>query len=607
MSQQRVSQHQKSTKSISKQLVTIGCFTGITIGSLGGLVFLLWPDGDLSNENSSESIAAHQDSVSTQEPSAQNERSMELQNLSDTTSVEEIVYQFDRLNNEQIAELSEQTTDLEPQSKRNYIQTILVGELSRRDPKRALEQVWTFPRPQWNELVAIVFSEWSLNSVEESFTASMELDTTLCETAVRSLLNTRTQLSNERWLTLATEHDYQESMLKLLREREAIALLDTPMDAFHQVIHDDVDDQLQRDLIEKIARTMVQKHGYESFDALFEFSIWWFQDLLMEEAESNPADFFSVVQTLPPDSRNSVIFPLVDAWVPLDPSAAYEAISTLEEFKERSYYYQIFRKWAEVNPEELLSRVESFPRSERQAAVNSGIGELAMNSPEEAAKRTFEFDSVIGIDVSDLQERVIRQWAASDPNATLNWVIENTAEDSSEQAWLLYTGLRELVKTDPEAALELALTQAPESVYAERGYAESVVGDVVEAGELELAMDAMDRIPENARVYSFTVIGRALALENRWQEAIELIDVFSEEDQVRFFDDLTYFTMRDDVVNVLETLPKLPSERVRRQVAQSILTNQERSGDFLTAEQVKYMQQFVTPNENEEASDNISN
>ena len=551
----------------------------------------------MSNDTSSESIAAHQETVSIQEPRAQNERSVELQNVSETTSVVEIVSQFDRLNDKQIADLAEQTTDVEPTWKRTYIQNILIGELSRRDPKRALEQVWTISRPQWHELIATVFSEWSLNNLEESFAASMELNATLRETAVRSQLNTRTQLSNDRWLTLATEHAYQESMLTLLREREAIALIDTPMDAFQQVIQDDVDDQLQSELIQKIARTMVQKHGYTSFDSLFDYSIGWFRDLLMEEAESNPAEFFSVVQTLPPDSRISVFYPLVDAWVPLDPSAAYEAISSLEEYTERSYYLHIFRTWAEVDPEGLLSRVESFPRSERQAAANSGIGELAMNSPEEAAKRTFEFDSIIGIDVSDLQARVIGQWAANDPNGALNWVMENTAEDTREQAWLLYTGLTEFVKTDPEAALELALTQGPESVYVERGYAERVVGDVVDAGELELAMDAMDRIPENARVYSFTVIGRALAQDNRWQEAIELIDGFSDEDQASFFDDLTYFTMRDDVVEVLETIPKLPSAKIRRQVAQAMLGNQEQSGDFLTADQISYLQRFMDQNE----------
>ena len=607
MSKNRATQNSISPKRISKQLVIVGIFAGITVGSLGGLAFVFWSVSGTTNNVSSESIVVPQETKSTQEPRVHNEHSPEPRKPSEAISVVEIISEFERLSNDQIAELAEQTTDLELQWKLTAIQTILIGELSRRDPTRAVKQVWKFPRSQWNELIAIVFSEWSLNNLEESFTASMELDATLRETAVRSLLNTRTQLSNDRWLTLAYEHDFQESMLTLLREREAIELFDTPMDAFHQVTQDDVDDQLQVDLIEKIARTMVQKHGYESFDPLLEFSIWWFHDLLTEEAESNPAEFFSIVQSLPPDSRHSVLFPLVDAWIPLDPSAAYDAISSLEEYTERSYFFQIFRTWAEVDPEGLLACVNSFPRSERQAAANSGIGELAKKSPDEAAKRTFEFESVIGIDVSGLQERVIREWSASDPNAAMNWVKENTSEDSRDQAWLLYTGLREFVKTDPEAALELALTQAPESIYVERGYAERVVGDVVDAGELELAIGAIDRIPKSARVYSYTVIGRALALDNRWQEAIKLIDGFSDEDQVSFFDDLTYFTMRDDVFEVLETVPKLPSEQVRRQVAQAMLANQEQFGDFLTVDQVDYLQQFVTQNENEEASDTKSN
>ena len=596
MRRHRVTQTLNSPKRVPK-LVIIGVVTGITIGSLGGLGIVIWSDSGTSKDSISDAITANQELKSTQEPTVLNERASELQKLSEAVSVVEIVTEFDRLSTEQIAELVEQTTDLEPQSTLTSVQTILIGELSRRDPKRALEQVWTFPRPHWKELISVVFSEWSLNNMEESFTASMELHATLRDTAVRSLLNTRTQASNHRWLALADEHDYRESMLTLLREREALALLDTPMDAFQQVIQDDVDDQLQSDLIQKIARTMIQRNGYASFDSLFEYSTWGFRDLLMEEVESQPAAVFSVVQSLPPESRNSLVYPLVDAWVPMDPNAAYEALSSLEEFRDRLYYFQIFRVWAEVDLNGLFTRIEFFPRRERESAARYGILELAKTSPKEAANRTFDFESVIGVDVLDLQQSLIREWATTDPNATMNWVTENTSEDTWDQAWLFWIGLREFVKTDPEAALELALSQAPESVYVERGFADQVVSDVVEAGELELAMAALDRIPVNARLYSFTAVGRALALEHRWQEAIELIDGFSDEDQVKYFDDLTAFAMRDDLFELLETVPKLPSKKVREQVATGMLANQEQFGDLLTADQVNYLRQFVDQNE----------
>lgn len=443
----------------------------------------------------------------------------------------------------------------------------------------------------------MVLSEWSLNNVEESFEASMELHATLRETAIRSLLNTRTEVSNDRWLTLADAYDYQESMLKLLREREALALLATPMDAFQQVIQDDVDDQLQSELIQKIARTMIQQNGYGSFDTLFEYSSWGFRDLLMEEVESKPAEVFSVVQSLPPETRDRFIYPLVNAWAPMDPATAYEALSSLEEFRNGFHYFDVFEEWAEVDLEGLLARVESFPRIERESAATSGILALAKTSPEEAANKTFEYESVVGVSVLELQESLINKWATSDPKSALNWVAENTSEDTWDQARLLYIGLREFVETDPEAALEFALSQSPESEYVGRGLAEQVVSDVVEAGELELAMAVIDRIPANARIDSFSAVGRALALEDRWPEAIELIEGFSDEDRTRYFGELTYFAMKDDLFEVLEMVSKLPSEKVRAQVAQAMLANQEQFDDFLTADQVNYLQRFVDQNE----------
>ena len=604
MRRNRATHHLNSPKRVPK-LVIIGVVTGITIGSLGGLGIVIWSDIGTSKDSTSDAITGSKELKSTQEPTVLNERASEFQKLSEAASVVEIVTKFNRLSSEQLAELVEQTTDLEPQSTLTFVQTILMGELSRRDPKRALEQVWTFPRLQWKELISVVFSEWSINNMEESFAASMELHATLRDTAVRSLLSTRTQASNHHWLTLADEHDYRESMLTLLREREAIALLDTPLDAFQRVIQDDVDDQLQSDLIQKIARTMIQRNGYASFDSLFEYSTWGFRDLFFEEVESQTAAVFSVVQSLPPESRNPLVYPLVEAWVPMDPNAAYEALSSLEEFRDSLYYFQIFRVWAEVDLDGLFTRIEFFPRSERESAARYGILELAKTSPKEAANRTFDFESVVGVDVLDLQQSLIREWAASDPNAAMNWVAENTSEDTWDQAWLFWIGIREFVKTDPEAALELALSQAPESVYVERGFAGEVVSEVVEAGELELAMAALDRIPDNARLDSFSAVGRALALEHRWQEAIELIDGFSDEDQVKYFNELTYFAMKDDLFEVLETVPKLPSNKGREQVSRGMLRMQEKYGDFLTEDQVTYLRRFI--DQNEASTDKHSN
>ena len=605
MSKHRTTQDVNSLKRLPKPLVIIGVLTGIALGSLGSVAFVVWSDSGVSKSTSSESIAGIQEPKSTQETRVQNERTPKLPTVSEVDSVVEIVTELDQLSNEQIAEQIRQTHDLEPRSQPSSIQAILIGELSRRDPKFALAQVWTFSRLHWKELISVVFSEWSLNNFEDAFVASMELQATLRETAVRSLLNTRSQISNDRWLTLADELDYQESMLTLLRERDALALLDTPKAAFQRVIQDDVDDQLQSDLIQKIARTMIQQNGFESFDTLFEYRSWGFRDLLMEEVESKPAEVFSVVQSLPSETRDRFIYPLVNAWAPMDPATAYEALSSLEEFRDRYHYSDVFKEWAEVDLEGLLARVESFPRIERESAALSGILAIAKASPEDAANRTFDFESVVGIEVLDLQENLISEWATTDPTAAINWVTENTSEDSWDQAWLFRKALWEFVKTDPEAALEIALSQAPESVYVERGFASRVVSDAVEAGELELAMAALDRIPENALLDSFSAVGRALALEHRWQEAIELIDGFSDEDQVKYFETLTYGAMKDDLFDVLETVPKLPSKRVREQVAQGMLANQERWGDFLTADQVNYLRRFVV--ENEESSDNNSN
>ncbi|MXX94672.1 MAG: hypothetical protein F4039_04495 [Gammaproteobacteria bacterium] len=63
--------------------------------------------------------------------------------------------------------------------------------------------------------------------------------------------------------------------------------------------------------------------------------------------------------------------------------------------------------------------------------------------------------------------------------------------------------------------------------------------------------------------------------------------------------------MRDDLFHVLEMVPKIASESVREQVAHAMLANHEQFGDFLTADHIKFLQQFL--DEDEESNDSNSN
>ena len=120
-----------------------------------------------------------------------------------------------------------------------------------------------------------------------------------------------------------------------------------------------------------------------------------------------------------------------------------------------------------------------------------------------------------------------------------------------------------------------------------------IIRKLTEAGEFELAMGALDRIPDAARSESYTAVGRVLVEKDQWQEAIDLVAEFSEEDQFQHFRGLTFWAIRNDLEKMLDTIPRIPSEKTRGQIAQAAIANHEYYGNMLTEKQIRFLEQYI--------------
>lgn len=566
-----------------------GLFGGIGLSLIGYWVGVLWIGVDVSDSDTP--LITNLDSIS--ETPARNEVQLDSNHFS-----ADMVSHIDELSLEQLTVLVDDITQQGSTASLTSVQMFLVGRLTQQDPQAGLKLVWKFPRIQWSELVTVVFNEWSIIDLEDAFSASLELRSSLQDTALRSLITTRIDVTNDRWLALGIAHDVDDTVLKLLREQEAMTLLATPLDAIRLLREDDVSDELQNDLRTKFARTAIRRDGIAVLKPLIEVlagenprrvSL----ELLEEEFSIEPAEVAAALQDFPSELRRNSMYQLIDSWVADSPETAYEKLSLLVDFRKNSWNTWVFSRWAEVDADGLLDRIESFPRSERGYAASVGIGELVKKSPAKAADRITEFDNVLGVQVSDLHGTLVEYWRESDPTATLQWITENTEEGGRNQASLLWKLLYDYVEKDPAKALDIALSQSPTSVYAERGSVSTIVRKLIEAGEFELAMGALDRIPDAARSESYTAVGRVLVEKDQWQEAIDLVAEFSEEDQFQHFRGLTFWAIRNDLEKMLATIPGIPSEKTRGQIAQAAIANHERYGNMLTENQIKFLEQYI--------------
>ncbi|MDE0644637.1 MAG: hypothetical protein OXH84_00145 [Gammaproteobacteria bacterium] len=566
-----------------------GLLAGIGLGLIGYWGVVLWVGVDESDSETPLITIADTFSEKT--------ASDDVRRYSNQLPVE-IVSDVDKLSLEQLTVLIDDITQRDSTASLTWVQMFLVGRLTQQDPQAGLELVWKFPRTQWSELVSVVFNEWSIIDLEDAFSASLELRSSLQDTALRSLITTRTDVTNDRWLALGIEHDVDDTVLKLLREQEAMTLLATPLDAIRLLREDDVSDELQNDLRTKFARTAIRRDGIAVLKPLIEVlagenprrvSL----EFLEEEFSFEPAEVAAALQDFPSELRRNSMYQLIDSWVSDSPETAYEKLSLLVDFRKNSWNTWVFSRWAEVDADGLLDRIESFPRSERGYAASVGIGELVKKSPAEAADRIAEFDNVLGVQVSDLQGTLVEYWRESDPTATLQWITENTEEGGRNQASLLWKLLYDYVEKDPAKALDIALSQSPTSVYAERGLVSDIISKLIETGEFELAMGALDRIPDAAQSQSYTAVGRVLVEKDQWQEAIDLVAEFSEEDQFQHFRGLTFWAIRNDLEKMLATIPGIRSEKTRGQIAQAAIANHERYGNMLTENQIKFLEQYI--------------
>ena len=590
----KVSSTGRAKDGAKRRHLMLGLLAGIGVGLIGYIVVVVLFIKD-SSEADLASSAGPQYGETTEEVESLSPGID--QSYVKSLSRSEIVNQIENISRTELTELVAEVATSDTTVSQTGVPLYLMGKLAQQDPQVGIELVWKFPRHNWGDLVTVVFSEWSIINLEEAITASLELRNELRDTALRSIIETRTDVANERWLALGSEHDQAEALRNLVREQEAMVLLDTPLDAIRLLQEDDVSDGLQVDLRAKFARTAIQREGITALKPLVEIlaktSRYVSLEFLEEDDSVQLADVADVLQDFPTEVRRNAMSRLTNTLFSDSPETAYDELSKLVDYQRGSWYVGIFRNWAEIDVEGFLDRIESFPRDERNYAASVGIRELAQESPAKAAIRIETFRNVLGVDVLDLQDTLVRYWGKSEPTATLQWITENTEVGSRHHAKLLWTFLYDYVEKEPAKALDIALSQPPTSAYAERGSVSTIISKLTEAGEFELAIGALDRVPDAARSGAYSAVGRVLVEKDQWQEAIDLVAEFSEDDQFEHFRGLTFWGIWNDLEKMLDTIPGIPSEKTRSQVAQAAIANHEDFGNMLTEKQIEFLEQYI--------------
>ncbi len=518
-------------------------------------------------------------------------------------SFQELRNGLQELDVNELLPLVEQSAAIENSAAIAELQSLLLGELARLDPVEALNTIWSFPSVQWNDLLVVVFGEWSIVDLDQAVRSAMSLNGPARETAVQAILAKQEDLSNPALLRVTSEEGIDQAVVEQVRAGEAMALIDQPRLAWNLLLHDDVSNKHQTELLIQVAEEWMRQDGVEVVGLLYnelcrrdnEFYLkdWGlFESILASAVEHEPQRVFDFVLTMQVEDQQELAPSLLSLWSQRDPREAFAATAKIESALLRARVESLVTmNWANKDSRDLLNNIAQLPRNSRKSAVSSAIGNLAQDTPMEALEWIRTLQHVTDAVDEETEHLLVQVWSRSDPVSAMEWVRSNTASDSTKRARMIQWALREYALVNPEKALSAALEEVPHRWHGMTGLESLVIDSLAGPRNVDKAIEMLPRVRESAVGASYYAVGYALVQFNRWDDALALAENLTSDKQLEYFTRIVPAWGPFNIKELIDRFPLLPSEEIRSATARSILSNTWM--DFeLTEDQTAYLKTF---------------
>ena len=482
--------------------------------------------------------------------------------------------------------------------RQHVVQQILFEYLVQLSPIDAIESVWLFDEPRRNELLTVVFVNWSASELELSLSEAMRLEPRYRWIALDAILESVDNVSAEELAKFATLKQDVER-LKSLREQETVVLelMDqSPKDALNLLVNDDIEDYEQAVMFRLALDRLFQSEGMDVILTLHDLNIGsgLKDELFIEVADRDRLGALRQIQDIPSHERISFIHPLMGHWVELNADSALETVLELpESYFRNSIYRTLLSRWAEFDPIEVLDRISEFPRELRSGAVTSAIQTLVLTDPSEALRRLPSIRAIPGATDTHTEVNFVHSWARVASNDAVDWVQSNMEEDSLPRARMLWWTLPELALSDPEKAMRIATSENPHPFYGTTGLDHMIIDKLVNAGRLDDAIGLLDQVREEARSLAYADVGEKFVREDRFDEAITLSERVPAEDRLSYFNSLTYRLSSNNASDVIELVANVTDDRLRSDIVNLILSNNWNVERYYTEEQIDTLRSLV--------------
>ena len=486
-----------------------------------------------------------------------------------------------KMKSKRLTELFDQSEDFAEGHIRDEFQQVAIRRLALLDPRNALAMTIDFPVRLKEELISIIFEEWSVTDTNEAIEHAQGLSRSERNAALRGLVRAR--------------HDLPEIELgvighalgnpQLVADSLSSSLAATPVEDHpkawkeFRVRHGGDAMQMsgtQLDLLMHIAESWLKReNGGEAVKELFSTlendasRIRVLGQLLESIATDQPLKAMQMAVSTGELSRRigvRVMDRVMMRWAERDGPEALAAATAMEDIVPRARNQRtVVGVWAKVDPISLLADLGRLPSHLREYGHVEGLKSLAESDPEAAV------GALLSVADANAKREIARTLAVSlagrDLRAAMQWVQSSADPVIEGYADSLRTFmLREAVRIgDIQLAVDVALEQPD---IATVGW---VVERVANHHGSESALNLLEQVTDSdARQIAHVGIGHALIREGRSTQAIELVKELPMEYQVSYFESIGDDWAEYEPHDLFDKLDDLPSDEIRESLAISL-------------------------------------
>lgn len=505
---------------------------------------------------------------------------------------------FRTLNPRELQDLLKQSISQPSTSRLFAFQQTLIEHLVESSPEDALASIAQILDNRRHTLLRAIFANWSKRSLEQALTAVSELSHTDRQVAIDTVLGARSDLSREELSVLANRFNFSLELLNREQELETYELLDQePFSAILLLAEDEIADGQQIDLYRQVTEKWFQSDGMSIILQLEDarLSSGVFSELFEQVTKQDRNAALVFFSTVEDTRRSSLSHQLIDSWVADDIDDALHTIQSLPRSNFRqSMLSSLAYDWGRKDPNAVLDRLMELPRSVRDDAVSTALGELAIDGPKEVLDRLSSLHDVPGANVPRAIESVVSTWASANPKQALDWVQSNTKNVTKNRERLLREVLPKFALVEPEQAMTIAVDEFNPAFYNSSNLQHHVLSSLLSADKFDVAIELLDRVHENVKLWEYQEVGLELLQHHRLDDTLSLADSLTDEEQFNYFNRVVSGAVIFNRTSaVLELIAKLPTTEMQSGIAEKLLS-QEYSVREFTTEQLETLRGFVS-------------